>query len=73
MGMHKQGRNELCYCGQGLKVKHCHGDSVKIAECNHAAKLRMAELIVEEKLKKGLICKHGVTTGEHCKQCKVGD
>lgn len=21
----KQGRNELCYCGSGLKVKRCHG------------------------------------------------
>jgi len=33
----------------------------------------MAELIVEEKIKRGLVCKHGVPKGEHCKDCKVGD
>ncbi len=71
--MPKIGRNEPCPCKQGLKYKNCHGDPVKIEECNYAAKLRMAELIVETKLKKGMICEHGVTTGEHCVDCKVGD
>ena len=71
--MPKIGRNEPCPCKQGLKYKNCHGDLMKIAESTYAAKLRMAELIVEEKLKEGLICKHGVAKGEHCVDCKVGD
>ena len=69
--MPKIGRNEPCPCKQGLKFKHCHGNMVKLEECKQVARQRMAELIVEEKLKKGLICKHGVTTGDNCKGCKI--
>jgi len=69
--MAKTGRNEMCPCGSGLKFKYCHGDSTKLEACSYAAKYRMAELIVEEKIKRGLVCKHGVPKGEHCKDCKV--
>ena len=67
------GRNELCYCGSGLKYKYCHGDVIKQEECKYVMKHRMAELIVEEKLKRGLICEHGVAKGENCTKCKIGD
>lgn len=28
----KLGRNELCYCGSGLKYKHCHLELDKLSE-----------------------------------------
>ena len=71
--MPKIGRNSLCPCKSGLKYKHCHGDVVKEQLAKHAMNYRMAELIVEEKIKRGLICKHGVTKGEHCPSCEIGD
>lgn len=71
--MSKPGRNSLCPCKSGLKYKHCHGDVVKQQLARHAMNYRMAELIVEEKLKRGLICKHGVPIDKHCKDCAVGD
>jgi len=71
--MPKTGRNDLCPCKSGLKFKYCHGDVVKVDLARHAMNYRMAELIVEEKIKRGLICKHGVTKGEHCNSCKIGD
>ncbi len=48
------GRNEPCVCKSGLKVKFCHGDLVKRAICNQAAKEKMLELIIEERKKRGL-------------------
>lgn len=71
--MPKTGRNDPCPCKSGLKYKHCHGDIVKEQLAKHAMNYRMAELIVEEKIKRGLICKHGVVEGEHCPSCKIGD
>jgi len=42
-----QPRNTPCYCGSGLKYKHCHGDAVKQEECNRVANKRMVELIAD--------------------------
>ena len=67
--MAKTGRNELCPCGSGLKYKKCHGDPVKISACNMIAQLKMKELIMTERIKKGLVCKHGKKLGEYCKNC----
>jgi len=71
--MAKIGRNDPCPCKSGLKFKYCHGDVVKQGLARHAMNYRMAELIVEEKFNRGLICKHAVPKGEHCKDCAVGD
>ena len=73
MPKYKPGRNSPCPCGSGLKAKWCHGDVVKQQLARHAMNYRMAELIVEEKIKRGLVCKHGVPIGEHCNSCKIGD
>ena len=67
------GRNEPCPCGSGLKRKHCHGDPLKIDSVNHAANVAMNHLIQCERVKRGIICEHGVLRTEHCKDCKVGD
>ncbi len=48
------GRNELCPCKSGLKVKFCHGDEVKRIICNQVAKEKMLGLIVEERKKRRL-------------------
>ena len=63
------GRNDPCVCGSGLKYKHCHKDPGKIAVCNRIANEKMVELIIREKIKKGLICVHGVKEGEKCVDC----
>lgn len=63
------GRNEPCPCRSGLKYKKCHGDPVKIDMVNHAANVAMNHLIQCERIKKGLICKHGIETGEKCVDC----
>ena len=73
MGANKIGRNELCLCGSGLKYKYCHGDVIKTADAKQIANLAMSQMIREERIKKGVICKHGVLKTEHCKDCKVGD
>lgn len=67
------GRNELCTCGSGLKNKHCHGDQKKVGMIQHAAIVAMDHLIQNERVKKGIICKHSVLKTEHCKECKVND
>jgi len=67
------GRNDPCFCGSGLKYKHCHADPMKKAMCNAAANAMMAQLILGEQIKKGLRCKHNVLKTEHCKECKLGD
>ncbi len=72
-GNREPGRNELCPCDSGLKYKICHGDVIKTMICNRVANEKMVWLIREEKIKKGMICKHGIKTGEHCKECKIGD
>lgn len=69
----KIGRNEKCPCGSGLKYKFCHGDPVKIQLVNHAADVAMNHLIQGERVKKGIICKHGILINDHCKDCKIGD
>lgn len=69
----KVGRNHSCPCESGLKFKHCHGDEGKRAVCEAVMRETMVRLIIETKLKKGLICIHGVKTGDHCKKCKIGD
>jgi len=51
--MPKIGRNSLCPCKSGLKYKHCHGDAMKQQLARHAMNYRMAELIVEEKIRRG--------------------
>jgi len=67
------GRNHPCPCGSGLKYKQCHGDELKLAICNQAANEKMVQLIFEEKLRKGLTCKHGVDIDKYCKKCRIGD
>jgi len=67
------GRNHPCTCGSGLKFKHCHNDPLKIAVCNRVMMEKMVELILREKIKKGMICIHGTKKGDHCKACKIGD
>lgn len=69
IGSKQPGRNEQCPCGSGLKYKHCHGDNLKQQECNYLANLHMLELILNEQIKRGLKCKHGIPTGEKCVEC----
>jgi len=54
-GGQKPKRNQPCPCGSELKYKHCHGDVVKTADARDAMNRRMAELIIEEKIKRGLL------------------
>ena len=67
------GRNDPCPCTSGLKFKHCHGDPLKRAVCERVMAEAMVRLIIEEKFKKGLICRHGVDINKHCGDCKIGD
>lgn len=69
----KVGRNQLCPCGSELKFKHCHGDPGKRVICERVMAEHMVKLIIMEKIKRGLICIHGVKKGKHCKDCAVGD
>ena len=71
--MAKIGRNDPCPCKSGLKHKKCHGDPVKIMQVKHAAEVAINHLIQNERIRKGIICKHGLLKIEHCKECKVGD
>ena len=66
------GRNHPCPCGSGLNYKHCHGDIGKRAVCKAVMRETMVRLIIQTKLKKGLICEHGIAKDEHCKDCKIG-
>lgn len=68
----KPGRNEPCPCQSGLKYKDCHGDLIKQETCNQIVNEVMLDLIYGEKVKKGLICRHGVLKGKHCNDCKMG-
>jgi len=67
------GRNHPCPCESGLKYKDCHGDPLKRAVCERIMAETMVRLIIETKFKKGMICRHGVETGKHCGDCKIGD
>ena len=67
------GRNEPCPCGSKLKFKWCHGDPLKRAICEAAMRETMVRLIIQTKIKKGLICHHGIETDKECKDCKIGD
>lgn len=77
MGIHlkgkEPGRNHPCPCESGLKYKDCHGDILKRAVCDRVANEKMVELIIREKIKKGLICEHGVDVNKHCNSCKLGE
>ena len=52
---HKAGRNELCSCGSKLKSKFCHNDPVKQMICTRVANERMANLILQEQKKRGIV------------------
>lgn len=67
------GRNEPCPCESGLKYKDCHGDGLKRAVCDRVANETMVKLILQEKVKKGLICKHGMDINKHCTACAIGE
>lgn len=54
-GNQKPRRNKPCVCGSELKWKQCHGDPLKKAICDDAVAKTMAELIYQEKVKRGLI------------------
>ena len=71
-GNKQPGRNEPCPCTSGLKFKYCHGDPGKRAVCERVMMEKMVELIIVEKIKKRLICRHGTPKGEHCSDCKIG-
>ena len=49
----KQGRNELCTCGSGLKFKKCHGDPAKLLVVRHIANEVMLIMIAMTKLERG--------------------
>jgi len=49
------GRNELCPCGSGLKVKICHGNLTKQLICTRVANEMMVKLIRQEQKKQGII------------------
>lgn len=55
MSKNKTGRNEPCPCKSGLKYKYCHGDVAKLEACKEVMNRHMADLIIEEKIKRGLL------------------
>ena len=61
--------NAPCPCESGLKFKHCHDDPAKKAACEAVVREHMFHLIVAEKIKLGLICIHGIPTGDKCIDC----
>jgi len=54
-GGQKPKRNEPCPCGSGLKYKWCHGDQIKTMSARDAMNMKMAELIIKEKIKRRMI------------------
>lgn len=54
-GGQKPKRNKPCPCGSGLKYKWCHGDVAKTANARDAMNRKMVELIIEEKIMRGLL------------------
>lgn len=73
MAIQLKGRKTLpntpCPCESGLKFKFCHGDMAKQAACEAVVREHMFHLIVAEKIKRGLICQHGIKAGEKCVDC----
>ena len=73
MAIRLKGRKALpnapCPCESGLKFKHCHDDPAKKAACEVIVREHMYHLIVAEKIKRGLVCQHGVKTGDVCVDC----
>lgn len=73
MGLQLKGkkpeRNLPCPCGSGLKAKHCHLDSAKQTICNRVVQEVMLKLIFDERVKRGIICCHGVAKDEKCIDC----
>jgi len=63
-GGQKPKRNQPCPCGSELKYKHCHGDVVKTTDARDAMNKRMAELIIEEKIMRGLLDPADVASDE---------
>ena len=61
--------NAPCPCESGLQFKHCHDDPAKKAACEAIVREHMYHLIVVEKIKRGLICQHGVKISEKCIDC----
>jgi hypothetical protein len=51
----RQGRNELCKCGSGLKFKWCHGDPSKTAVLERIVQEAMERMIMDEKHRRKLI------------------
>jgi len=51
----KPKRNDLCPCNSGLKFKHCHGDSGKMAACDRIAFEHMSKLVAREQHKRGIL------------------
>lgn len=64
------GRNDPCPCASGLKFKFCHGDESKKAVCNRVVQEVMLGLIFEERVKQGIICKHGILAENKCIDCE---
>ena len=46
----KEGRNDLCTCGSGLKSKKCHKDPAKLAVVKHLANEAMLIMIARAKV-----------------------
>jgi len=68
-GGQKPRPNKPCPCGSGLKAKFCHSDRAKKAACEAVVREHMYHLTVAEKIKKGLICQHGISKDEKCIDC----
>lgn len=63
-------RNDLCPYKLGLKFKFCHGDPSKQAICNRVVQETMLRLIFNERVKRGIICQHGIAKDEKCIDCE---
>lgn len=63
------GRNDPCPCGSELKAKHCHLDLIKQTICNRVVQEVMLKLIFNERVKRGIICQHGIAKDEKCVDC----
>ncbi len=68
-GNKKPKRGDPCPCGSTLKHRDCHGSGEKQRLCNEMVRQYMLSLIVEEMIKKGIMCEHGVKAGEKCVDC----
>lgn len=62
-------RNDPCPCKSGLKFKFCHGDPTKQTVCNRVVQEVMLKLIFDERVKRGIICQHGIAKDDKCVDC----